>query len=109
MTSSADSDQVAFFRSQLSWIDTVCNGRVRPGSVGNSRYISAHFYTIFTLRLLNIALDKALFSTKKYLYFSYFSTKTQHSHSHFDLGVHVPLGFSIWGYGSLFEGTHILG
>ena len=33
----------------------------------------------------------------------------QHSHSHFDLGVHVPLGFSIWGYRSLFEGTHILG
>ena len=29
---------------------------------------------------------------------------TQHSHSHFDLGVHVPLGFSIWGYRSLFEG-----
>ena len=34
---------------------------------------------------------------------------SQHSHSHFDLGVHVPLGFSIWGYRSLFEGTHILG
>ena len=33
----------------------------------------------------------------------------QHSHSHFDLGVHVPLGFSIWGYRSLFEGTHIFG
>ena len=33
----------------------------------------------------------------------------QHSYSHFDLGVHVPLGFSIWGYRSLFEGTHILG
>ena len=29
----------------------------------------------------------------------------QHSHSHFDLGVHVPLGLSIWGYRSLFEGT----
>ena len=35
--------------------------------------------------------------------------KNQHSHSHFDLGVHVPLGLSIWGYRSLFEGTHILG
>ena len=33
----------------------------------------------------------------------------QRFHSHFDLGVHVPLGFSIWGYRSLFEGTHILG
>ena len=33
----------------------------------------------------------------------------QHSHSHFDLGVHVPLGLSFWGYRSLFEGTHILG
>ena len=29
---------------------------------------SHHYY--------HIALDKALFSTKKYLYFSYFSTKT---------------------------------
>ena len=35
--------------------------------------------------------------------------KSQHSHSHFNLGVHVPLGFSIWGYRSLFEGTHIFG
>ena len=42
-------------------------------------------------------------------YYKYKPDDGQHSHSHFDLGVHVPLGFSIWGYRSLFEGTHILG
>ena len=32
MANSADQDQ--FFRSQLIWISTVCNGRVYPGSAG---------------------------------------------------------------------------
>ena len=31
---------------------------------------------IFTTAGVSIALDKALFATKKYLYFSYFSTET---------------------------------
>ena len=34
---------------------------------------------------------------------AYLPMPGQHSHSHFDLGVHVPLGFSILGYRSLFE------
>ena len=33
---------------------------------------------------------------------------TQHAHSYFCLGVHVPPGVSIWGYMFIFEGTHIL-
>ena len=33
------------------------------------------FDTLFELDILSIALDKALFSTTKYLYFSYFSIK----------------------------------
>ena len=34
--------------------------------------------------------------------------KSQHAHSYFCLGVHVPPGVSIWGYMFIFEGTHIL-
>ena len=33
---------------------------------------------------------------------------SQHAHSYFCLGVHVPPGVSIWGYMFIFEGTHIL-
>ena len=56
----------------------------------------------------NMASDaKACFSSK--VEYRAVIRYLQHSHSHFDLGVHVPLGFSIWGYRSLFEGTHILG
>ena len=33
-------------------------------------------YARHKLHVTNIALDKVLFSTKKYLYFSYFLTKT---------------------------------
>ena len=34
--------------------------------------------------------------------------ESQHAHSYFCLGVHVPPGVSIWGYMFIFEGTHIL-
>ena len=35
-----------------------------------------HIHVVEGIVFLYIALDTALFSTKKYLYFSYFSTKT---------------------------------
>ena len=53
-------------------------GEVRKLITGYSSYKEQWKYISFSQNIpaVSIALDKALFSTKNYLYFSYFMTKT---------------------------------